>query len=140
VKLLPEIPDFDEVAHASGYSSQVMAWKLNVSTRTLQRYADQHFGCVLTEHLRRLRMAKALEMIEGGAQFKVVSAELGFKQYTHFCREFKAAHGLSPANWMNNSQEIMPPFCKKHQVVIRQRLRSLKRERREQTPGIRALP
>lgn len=131
MKLLPEINDFEGLAHASGYSSQVMAWKLGTSTRTLQRYADDHFGKPLHTHLRALRMAKALELVEAKVPFKTVAAQLGFKQYTHFCREFTQAHGAAPAHWMENNQEIIPPFCRKHRAMIRSRLRSLKRDRRK---------
>jgi AraC-like DNA-binding protein len=141
VKLLPDIPDFDDLAHIAGYNMQVMAWKLNVSTRTLQRYCDSKYGQPLHEKLKAIRMARALVMVERAEMtLKGIAHDLGYKQYTHFCRDFKETHGLSPAQWMNNSQEIIPPFCRKHQERIRARLRSLKRDRRDKEAGIRALP
>lgn len=127
LKLLPQIEDFDKLAHECGYNSHVMAFKLGVSTRTLQRYADDRFGQPLHAYLRKLRMDRALVMVEKNPEnFKAIAIELGFKQYTHFCREFKETHGLSPAHWMENSEQIIPPICKKLKPLIRQRLRSLR--------------
>jgi AraC-like DNA-binding protein len=140
LKLLSEIPEFEELSHDCGYSQQVIAWRLGVSARTIQRYSDAHFGKPLSEHLRAIRMAKALAMVEAKQMaLRTIAVNLGFKQYTHFCREFKIAHGLSPTHWMSKTEEIIPPFCQSRRAEIRQRLRSLKRDSREQTPGVRAL-
>jgi AraC-like DNA-binding protein len=129
LKLLRQIDNFDVLAHECGYQSQVMAWKLNVSTRTLQRYCLDRFNEPITETLHRLRMEKAVAWVQEGRPLKVISHELGFKQYTHFSRAFKEYAGRSPAKLKED--EIIPPICMKLRKVIADRLRSLRRDRRE---------
>jgi AraC-like DNA-binding protein len=127
LKRLPVIQNFEALAHECGYKVQVMAWKLNVSSRTLQRYITDHFGKPTNEHLNALRMARAYTLAEAGkVGLKEIAHSLGYTQYTHFCRHFTETFGLSPAHLFNNEVQVIPPFCKKH----RQRIRAYLRERR----------
>jgi AraC-like DNA-binding protein len=127
VKLIREIDKFDVLAHECGYQPQVMAWKLDVSTRTLQRYCVERYREPITETLHRLRMEKAVAWVEEGKSLKEVSHDLGFKQYTHFSRAFKEYAGRSPAKLKED--EIIPPVCQKLRKKIAERLRSLRRDR-----------
>ncbi|MGE0406590.1 MAG: helix-turn-helix domain-containing protein [Candidatus Korobacteraceae bacterium] len=126
MKLIRKIDDFPNLAHESGYQSQVMAWKLKVSTRTLQRYCLERYRLPIHDVLHRLRMEKALAMVEAGKPLKEVAHDLGFKQYTHFSRAFKEYAGRSPARL---GEEIVPPVCQRLRKKIAERLRSLKHDR-----------
>lgn len=121
MKLIRKIDDFPNLAHECGYQSQVMAWKLNVSTRTLQRYCLETYRQPITDVLHRLRMEKAMLWHAEQKPLKEISHGLGFKQYTHFSRAFKEYAGRSPAKL---SEEIVPPVCQKLRKKIVERLRS----------------
>lgn len=127
MKLLRKIDNFEVLAHECGYQSQVMAWKLSVSTRTLQRYCLERYREPITETLHRLRMEKAVAWVTEGKALKEISHDLGFKQYTHFSRAFKEYAGRSPAKLKED--EIIPPICMKLRKVIAARLSSLKHGR-----------
>lgn len=121
MKLLRQIDHFDDLAHECSYQPHVMAWKLHVSTRTLQRYCKEHYKAPITDVLHRLRMEKAVAWVEAGKPLKEISHELGFKQYTHFSRAFKEYAGRSPAKLKED--EIIPPICLKLRAKIAERLR-----------------
>ena len=103
-----------------------MAWKLHVSTRTLQRYCLETYRQPITDVLHRLRMEKAVAWVAEGKPLKEISHELGFKQYTHFSRAFKEYAGASPAKL---TEEIVPPVCQRLRKKIAERLRSLRHGR-----------
>jgi AraC-like DNA-binding protein len=121
LKLIRKIDDLPTLAHECGYQSQVMAWKLGVSTRTLQRHCLENYRLPITDVLHRLRMEKAMQWHAEGKPLKEISHGLGFKQYTHFSRAFKEYAGRSPAKL---TEEIVPPICQKLRKKIIERLRS----------------
>lgn len=126
MKLLRQIENLEALAHECGYQSTVIAWKLKVSTRTLQRYSLQHYRKPITDVLHQWRMAKAVAMVTAGKPLKEISHELGWTQYTNFCRAFTEWTGASPVHFLEG--EIIPPFCRKHRTEITKRLRSRNRD------------
>jgi AraC-like DNA-binding protein len=49
--------------------------------------------------LRHLRLNKAKELLRQGWTIKSTAYELGFKQPSHFSREFKRQTGTAPASF-----------------------------------------
>ena len=43
-------------------------------------------------------------MLLAGQQVKEVATELGYKQTSHFCREFKSYHHLTPSQYVAAEQ------------------------------------
>lgn len=85
-----------------GLSGQQLAWALGVSARTLHRaFAAQ--GATLAGTLRRLRMARAAELLAQPRLAGVSVAELGrrcgYSDASHFVRLFQQAFGETPARW-----------------------------------------
>jgi AraC-like DNA-binding protein len=84
-----------EFAEASGFRAANLAAEIGVSQRQLERYVKRQFGRSPQRWLTELRMSKALLLIECMDSVKEVAYSLGFKQVSHFCREFKKFHGLT---------------------------------------------
>lgn len=55
----------------------------------------------LHQWIVRKRMARAAALLAQGMDPKGVSWALGYKQHSHFWREFKRFHGVTPGNFAN---------------------------------------
>ena len=88
------------MAWESGYDSAVLSRKLNVSQRQLQRYTRKLFGRSPQDWLDEQRLGIAAGLILKRRSVKEVAYQLGYKQPSHFSREFKIYYGLSPAQFL----------------------------------------
>jgi len=70
-----------------------------VALRKLERMFKQKWNYTPREWLRMMRMRQAAVLLESADSIKQVSYELGFKQPSHFCREFKLHHGVSASEF-----------------------------------------
>jgi len=87
------------------YRSAALASMLRISRRQLHRYTHRLFGCSPQAWLDEQRLAAAAELLRRERSVKVVSYELGFKQASHFSREFKRRYGVPPARFVAWSDE-----------------------------------
>ena len=67
------------------------------SLRQLERFIPQATGKTPQQWLNDLRQQKASGLIASGQSVKEVSNHLGYKQSSHFSREFKRFHGVPPS-------------------------------------------
>jgi AraC-like DNA-binding protein len=74
-----------------------LAKQCSVSLRTLQRLFRNRYDMALSEWLRGVRMRQAYTRLRSGHRIKEVAYTLGFKQLSHFSREFKREFGISPS-------------------------------------------
>ena len=93
----PRFEHWIEMAEFSGFKARKMAEIYGVSLRTLERYFEEDLARKPQEWLNEQRMITALEMLESGKSIKETAADLGFKQTTHFHREYKRVHGVTPS-------------------------------------------
>ena len=84
-----------ELAELSFFRSSILAENIGISQRQLERYTKRHFGKSPQEWLNEQRMLKAKEIIPEADSVKEVAYTLGFKQVSHFCREFKGYYGVT---------------------------------------------
>jgi AraC-like DNA-binding protein len=89
-----------ELAHKSAYKAQLLSKELNISTRHLRRCTMQLFGCSPQHWLNEQRLILAERLLKETRLVKIVSSDLGFKQVSHFSREFKLRYGLSPTAFL----------------------------------------
>ena len=73
-----------------------LARQCGVSLRTLQRHFNKTYGITATEWLRSVRMKEAYARLTGGHRIKEVAIDLGYRQISHFSRDFKARYGVPP--------------------------------------------
>jgi AraC-like DNA-binding protein len=89
-----------KMAGATGYSAERLAKEMNISRRQLQRYTQHLFGLSPQEWLNQQRLTTAGELLKQYRSVKLVAFNLGFKQVSHFSREFKSHFGLCPVSYL----------------------------------------
>jgi AraC-like DNA-binding protein len=91
---------WNELAQQVGFRSDSLACGLGISQRQLQRYTAELFGCCPKKWLNVQRLQAAQYLLRETRSVKGVCIELGFKQESHFCRDFKSFFGLSPGKFL----------------------------------------
>lgn len=93
------VGDWERLAEAAGYNTSRMASELKVTARLLQSFFHARFGTSPHEWTLRLRMNRAAKLLRNGSLIKIVASEVGYKQISHFSREFKRVFGVSPTHF-----------------------------------------
>jgi AraC-like DNA-binding protein len=89
--------DWQTLAFRSQFKPGKIAQLCGVSSRTVQRHFRQFYGCTLGQWLRNYRLDMAYRRLTAGDTIKVVAIELGYKQLSHFSRDFKRQYGCAPS-------------------------------------------
>jgi AraC-like DNA-binding protein len=89
-------PDWESLARAGLFKPSAVAVLCQVSPRTVQRYFKKSYGCTLGEWLRTYRLEIAYRKLTAGEPIKCVALDLGYKQLSHFSRDFKSRYGCAP--------------------------------------------
>jgi len=95
--LLSRLQDDDSLR---AKSTRAIAREFQVSERQLQRYTKQAFGKTPQQLVKEQRLSKALQLLIAERCVKTVAFSLGFKQVSHFSREFRRTYGLSPSQYV----------------------------------------
>jgi len=90
-----------KIARCSDFNVRKMSRLLRISQRQLQREIRQLFGLRPLHWLKKLRLTAAGVLLKKRRSIKMVSEYLGFKQLSHFSREFKLFHGLTPTQFLD---------------------------------------
>jgi len=75
-----------------------------ISLRTLERHFQKNYGVTVSHWLRDLRLGRAYEGLLAGKSVKEVTYEQGYKQVSHFSREFKNHFGVTPSYLLPNNR------------------------------------
>jgi len=102
---------FKNFASECDYSPMKLAEKLNLSTRQLQRYFNKITSQTPYEWLHDLRMERAYRALLMAETVKEVAYDMGYKQVSHFSRDFKNHYGHTPSEAINGSLFTLPK-CK----------------------------
>jgi AraC family transcriptional regulator len=96
---LERIKNWDERLVDARWQAKVLALKCGVGVWELRHYVRLKFGLKLHMWITARRMARAAAMLRQGTAVKIVSSDLGYKQPSHFSREFKRFHGATPSDF-----------------------------------------
>jgi AraC-like DNA-binding protein len=80
-----------------------MAKKLGISERQLERTIHLLFGRSPQAWMSEQGLLIAADLLKRRRSVKIVASELGFRQISHFSREFKRYYGLSPTAFLTRS-------------------------------------
>jgi len=94
------IQDWDGLAADAKYQPRQLAQTCQISERQLCRFILGKFGRTTGRWLFEVRMQKAPLLLLTKQTSKMTAFELGFKQPSHFCREFKRVYGMSPRTYI----------------------------------------
>ena len=92
---------WEKLAAAARYDARELAKLHHVSVRQLQREFKRILGRAPQDWLNEQRVVAAQELLASGASVKRVAIDLGFKQSSHFCRQFKAFSLMTPSQYVN---------------------------------------
>lgn len=84
------------LARSAAYRPVSLAATAGVSLRTLQRHFKSRYGITVSDWLKKVRMQEAAHRVRAGDRVKEIAIDLGYKQLSHFSREFKRKYGASP--------------------------------------------
>ena len=94
---------WEQLAGTARYDAKELAKLSNLSVRQLQRDFRQNLERSPQDWLNEQRVKAARQLLLSGQPVKAVAFELGFKQPSHFCRQFKSFNNLTPSQF--TSQE-----------------------------------
>jgi len=98
-RLLLVTRKWEDLAETSRYDANQLAALCGISTRQLQRYFRCNFSCSPQSWLNELRLQVAEVLLLSGESVKKVALDLGFKQPSHFCRQFKNRNKMTPSQF-----------------------------------------
>ena len=102
---LEQIREWDTLARLSQYRANRLAGLCQISLRTLERHFQKHYTLKVGEWLKELRMADAYEQLQSGQSVKEVAFSMGYKQHSHFTRDFKKRFGVVPSFLLPGARE-----------------------------------
>jgi AraC-like DNA-binding protein len=91
---------WESLATRAQFRAGDLARLLGVSLRTLQRYFRAKYNCTVSDWLRELRLEFARARLPSCESVKEVAFDLGYKQPSHFTRDFKQRFGVSPRTFV----------------------------------------
>ena len=91
--------NWEELAQSAHYNAHELAKLCGISTRQLQRHFRFRFRCSPQSWLNYRRLLAAEGLLRSGDSVKKVAFDLGFKQPSHFCRQFKTRNKMTPSQF-----------------------------------------
>ena len=88
--------DWHNLAVTAQFRPRAVAAICGLSVRTIQRYFKKTYDTTLGEWLRTYRLELAYQKLCNGEPIKCVALDLGYKQLSHFSRDFKKQYGCAP--------------------------------------------
>jgi AraC-like DNA-binding protein len=102
--------EWEELARAAGFRCSELARLCRLSTRQLRRQIRRQFGRSPQDWLNEHRIIAAQQLLLNGHLVKTVALELGFKQTSHFCRQFKLLRRMTPSEFVSLQSKHRPPI------------------------------
>ena len=91
---------WEALAQKAHYNANELAKLCGVSPRQLQRHFRRTFRCSPQSWLNERRLGVAQDLLLSGEPVKKVALDLGFKQISHFCRQFKSQNNMTPSEFI----------------------------------------
>lgn len=81
-----------------------LAKAVHVTERTLLRRAQRDLGMTLTEWRQRLKVVKAMPMLESGAKVEAIAMDLGYASASAFIAMFRRLTGQTPDEYRRGQE------------------------------------
>ncbi|EKO3910743.1 AraC family transcriptional regulator [Vibrio fluvialis] len=100
--LLGKVLTWLEQDPASNASLQTLAKQAHTTERTLMRRAQRDLGISVSEWRQRLRVVKAMPMLEAGDKVENIAHDLGYASASAFIAMFRRLMGVTPDEYRRN--------------------------------------
>ena len=90
----------------NGFSVKVLALRVGVDIRTLERRFREQFQVTPKAWISRERMSLAPPLLAEGLSNKQVAAALGYTCESNFCRDFKRHLGYAPQEFVRSTRAV----------------------------------
>jgi LacI family transcriptional regulator len=91
--------------HGDGIDADEIAQHAGLSRHHLNRHFKQHVGESISRHLLRIRLNRARQRLaESTDKIEGLASELGFGSAPYFSTVFRAASGLTPAQFRHRAR------------------------------------
>lgn len=92
--------NLSDFAYQSNYSVEEISLLLGISSRQLERIFHDSLGISPKAWLREQRVVRAKQWLQSGQSAKFIFYNLGFKNQSHFIREFRYYYDMTPYEFM----------------------------------------
>ena len=89
------------MARHSRFSVKSLAAYFRTTPRQIERCCQEELGRSPQEWFNEQRLIAARALLLEEESIKTVAIDLGFKQVSHFCRQFKQQYGITPSEYLN---------------------------------------
>jgi transcriptional regulator GlxA family with amidase domain len=90
-----------ETRYADDIQVDDVAREIATSRRQLQRVFLEVGGTTFREHLTRIRMTRAAEMLDSPLAIRDIAHRVGYRQPAQFAKAFRRVHGITPSAYRN---------------------------------------
>ncbi|MGO8741991.1 MAG: helix-turn-helix transcriptional regulator [Limisphaerales bacterium] len=98
---------WEQLAGSAHYDAKELARLCHLSVRQLERDFHHNLERSPQDWLNEQRIKAAQQLLLSGEPVKVVALDLGFKQVSHFCRQFKSQLNLTPSQFAAHTQTTL---------------------------------
>jgi len=99
-----------EAEYGSDLALDDIARRVATSRRQLQRAYAEVGRTTFREHLTRVRMERAGELLRhGGATVREVARSVGYRQPAQFAKAFRRHHGVAPSDYRAAERRFVRP-------------------------------
>src|SRR4051794_12649060 len=118
--LFEEATDIVDQEYGSDLSLDEIARRVASSRRQLQRAYAEIGRTTFRDHLTRVRMDKAAELLAGrGLTVREVAHRVGYRQPAQFAKAFRRHLGVAPSDFRANGASSRPPAQIHHSLTAR---------------------
>jgi AraC-like DNA-binding protein len=118
--------DWSQLARLSHFSCQRMASRLGISQRQLQRHFQEIYQLELRDWITSVRLGDARHLLGKQRLVKEVAYLLGYKQVSHFSRQFKKMFGIAPEKFAESKSIGNPQFEATYMELLRDKFVNLR--------------
>ena len=106
---LQAISELDENEVKDGLLLERLARTVNLSPSRLRALIKAETGLTLKQHLKQLRLEKAMKMVETTyLTINQILVEVGVNDPSHFLKDFKRAYGVTPTEYRKRQAKGKP--------------------------------
>lgn len=93
-------------AREAHFNVHTLAEITSITVRQIERCCREELGRSPQEWLDEQRLIAARTLLLEHDSVKRVAMELGYKQLSHFCRQFKACYGMTPSEFLISHRRV----------------------------------